>query len=184
MLTYVSIILAAVFIRVLLYLLYIIYYITLYILYIVFIVYMIYVFYLMTLSVPEARVSKFQIKVVEKLKTHILYSITFFRKSWCLWHNVKHYGTARQATDDNIIRRMRSACWITMATDTHSEYVILMAFPRQTRLRKRALISRYTYITCLIYIQFITCLVNIPQKPAKNYKYYIIFSSSMKDVII
>ena len=34
----------------------------------------------MTLSVPEARVSKFQIKVVEKLKTHILYSITFFRK--------------------------------------------------------------------------------------------------------
>jgi hypothetical protein len=27
--------------------------------------------------------------------------------------------------------RMRIACWITMATNTHSEYVILMAFPRQ-----------------------------------------------------
>jgi hypothetical protein len=27
---------------------------------------------------------------------------------------------ARQATDENIIRRMRFACWITKATDTHS----------------------------------------------------------------
>lgn len=26
--------------------------------------------------------------------------------------------------------RMRFACWITEATDTHSEYVILVAFPR------------------------------------------------------
>ena len=29
------------------------------------------------------------------------------------------------------ILRMRVACWITKATDTHSEYVILIAFPRQ-----------------------------------------------------
>jgi hypothetical protein len=28
-------------------------------------------------------------------------------------------GRARQATDDNIIRRMRFACWITKATDAH-----------------------------------------------------------------
>jgi hypothetical protein len=41
---------------------------------------------------------------------------------------VEKYGRARQATDDNIIRRMRFACWITKATDTHSEYVILIAF--------------------------------------------------------
>jgi hypothetical protein len=39
---------------------------------------------------------------------------------------VEKYGTARQATDDNIIRRMRFACRITKATDTHSEYVILL----------------------------------------------------------
>jgi hypothetical protein len=37
---------------------------------------------------------------------------------------VEKYGRARQATDDNIIRRMRFACWITKATDTHSEYEI------------------------------------------------------------
>jgi hypothetical protein len=39
---------------------------------------------------------------------------------------VEKYGTARQTTDDNIIRRMRFACWITKATDTHSEYVVLL----------------------------------------------------------
>ena len=33
-----------------------------------------------------------------------------------------------QATDDSIIRRMRIACWITEATDTHSEYVMFLLF--------------------------------------------------------
>jgi hypothetical protein len=40
---------------------------------------------------------------------------------------VEKYGTAGQATDGNIIRRMRFACWITEATDTHSEYVVLLS---------------------------------------------------------
>ena len=51
---------------------------------------------------------------------------------------MEKYGTARQATDDNIIRRMRVACWITKATDTHLEYVVLIAFQRQQWLRERA----------------------------------------------
>ena len=67
----------------------------------------------------------FQTKVVEKVTTRISRSINF------LWDNVEKYGRARHATYDNIIRRMRFACWITKATDTHSEYVILMTFPRQ-----------------------------------------------------
>jgi hypothetical protein len=36
---------------------------------------------------------------------------------------VEKYGTARQATDDNITRRMRFACWITKATDTHTQNI-------------------------------------------------------------
>ena len=50
---------------------------------------------------------------------------------------MEKYGRAGQATDDNIIRRMRFACWITKTTDTHSEYVILIAFPRQQLLGER-----------------------------------------------
>jgi len=30
-----------------------------------------------------------------------------------------------------VIWRMRIACWLTKATDTHSEYVILIALPLQ-----------------------------------------------------
>jgi hypothetical protein len=63
---------------------------------------------------------------------------------------VEKYCTARQATDDNIIRRMRFACRITKATDTHSEYLILIALLRQQWLRERTSVLRYTYVACLI----------------------------------
>jgi hypothetical protein len=52
---------------------------------------------------------------------------------------MRQYGTAGQATDGHKIRRMRFACWITEATDTHSECVILITFPQQQWLRERAL---------------------------------------------
>jgi len=41
---------------------------------------------------------------------------------------VYKWGRARQDTDDDIIGRMRIVLWITKATDTHSEYVIFIAF--------------------------------------------------------
>jgi len=40
-----------------------------------------------------------------------------------MWKNIFR---SRQTTEDNIIGRMRFTCWITKATDTHSEYVILL----------------------------------------------------------
>ena len=52
---------------------------------------------------------------------------------------MEKYGTAGQATDDKILRRMRIACWINKATDTHSEYVLLIVFPRHPWLRDTGL---------------------------------------------
>jgi len=40
-------------------------------------------------------------------------------------------GRSRHAADDSITWRMRIACWINKATDAHSEYVTLIAFPLQ-----------------------------------------------------
>jgi len=62
----------------------------------------------------------FQPKAVEKIKTHILCSITFFlfenRVVYeIVWENIAQSG---KATDDNIIWRTRTACWITNATNT------------------------------------------------------------------
>jgi hypothetical protein len=41
---------------------------------------------------------------------------------------MENYGGAREATHDNIVRRMRFTCWITETTDKHLEYVIVIAF--------------------------------------------------------
>jgi hypothetical protein len=63
----------------------------------------------------------------------------------------KKYGNARQAADDNIIRRMRITGWITKATDTHSECVILIAFSQQQWLRERASVLR-------LYVHYVYCV--------------------------
>jgi len=59
----------------------------------------------------------FQTKVVEKIKTHILCSVTFFRNFCRLWDNVEKYCTAGRS--QITIWRMQIACWIPKATNTH-----------------------------------------------------------------
>jgi len=51
---------------------------------------------------------------------------------------------------DTITRRMRIACWIAKATNTHSEYVILIVCPRQQWLRGSTLELRCTYIAGIV----------------------------------
>ena len=58
---------------------------------------------------------------------------------------MEKYRTAGQATDDN----MAYAHCLTKATGTHSEYVILNAFPLQW-LHERVSMLRYTYIACIV----------------------------------
>jgi hypothetical protein len=41
-------------------------------------------------------------KIVEKIKTCALYSVTFFQKLCCLWNNVNKCRGAREAADDNM----------------------------------------------------------------------------------
>ena len=48
------------------------------------------------------------------------------------------------------IWRMRIAFWIPEVTNTHSEYVILTAFPPQRWLHERAPTLSYTYVVCLV----------------------------------
>jgi len=60
----------------------------------------------------------FGTKVVEKIRT-------FSQKLSHLW-DVEKCGRVREATDDNVIWRMRFACCTTRATGIHSEYEILL----------------------------------------------------------
>ena len=63
-------------------------------------------------------------KFVEQIKTQFTCSKHLFQDSLPLWDNVEKYGSTREATDYNIIRRMHFTCLIIKDTDTHSEYEI------------------------------------------------------------
>jgi hypothetical protein len=73
---------------------------------------------------------------------------------------VEKCGTAREATDDNIIRRTRLEPWKTKATDTHSEYVIFIAFTatmvRRTRLNITLQVHFLYYTTFFTHIDFLS----------------------------
>ena len=93
----------------------------------------------------------FQTKVVKKIKTYILCSVAFFlSKVVPFMRTYKVYDWAREAALDNTTRRMHIACWIAKATDTHSEYVILIVFLRQQWLRESVLKLRYMYIAGIV----------------------------------
>jgi len=79
---------------------------------------------------------------------YYVFSNFFFWKSCHLWDKVEKYGRPIQATDDSVIWHLRFACWITKATDTHTQYVTLTAFFWHIG----ASMLHYTYAACLVSI--------------------------------
>jgi len=80
---------------------------------------------------------------------YILCSINFSPKVVPFVTQRGKIRTVGENTDDDIARRTHFACWVTkLQTHTHSEYVILLAFPQQQRFRKCASILQL-YINCL-----------------------------------
>ena len=59
---------------------------------------------------------------------------------------MEKFGTARQGRDENIIGRMRIAGWVNKATNTYSEYVMLLV--HRNCVRERAPVLRL-YVRCL-----------------------------------
>jgi hypothetical protein len=47
--------------------------------------------------------------------------------------------------------RARITCWVSKASVTHSEHVVLIAFPRQQQFRERAQMWRYRCTACLVF---------------------------------
>jgi hypothetical protein len=92
---------------------------------------------------------KFRTEVVEKSKHTFYVQEISCRKSFRLWDNVQNYCRTGKSTDDNIIRRMSSAWWISKATDICSEYVILFDFSKATMVRRSRLgVTLYVHCLC------------------------------------
>ena len=91
----------------------------------------------------------FRQKLSRKSK-YILFLIAFLffeNRSFCeiTWKNI-----VQRARRQMTIWRMRIACWMIKATNTHSEYVTFIAVSLQQWLHESASLLRYTYIDCLV----------------------------------
>jgi hypothetical protein len=93
----------------------------------------------------------FQIKVVEKIKTHILCSATFSENRAVyeiMWKNIVRL---EGATNDKTIRCVRIKCWISKATRTHAH--AQADAPLHTRMHATTLAHAHTQ-ECVILIAF------------------------------
>jgi hypothetical protein len=95
----------------------------------------------------------FQTKVVEKIKAHILCWINFF-PIHCAVYEIIWKNVVQLDRPQLTVWGMHFACWIPKATHTHthtlSKYVILMTFPLQQWLHKRASMLHYLYMSVLL----------------------------------
>ena len=78
----------------------------------------------------------------ENQDIHFIFNNFFLKKSRHLWDNVENYGRDRAATDDSIIQSMRLAFWITKATDTHLDYVVVASWIVMAHARTPNLVFR------------------------------------------
>ena len=74
----------------------------------------------------------------------------FFSLENCAVHETLWRNTVEADRQQMAIRCMCFACWIPKATNTHSKYVILTAFPLKQLLHERVSALCYIYIACLI----------------------------------
>jgi hypothetical protein len=82
-------------------------------------------------------------------ESHAVYGI--------MWKNIVEPGKTKMTT-----WHIPIACWTPKATNTPSEYVLIIAFPQQQWLHERALILRYMYIACLVKLIRIIATKNAP----------------------
>jgi hypothetical protein len=92
-----------------------------------------------------------QTKIVEKIKTQVLYLLTFSRKSCRLWDTVETFGRYRLVTDNNLERCMSFLCWITNTRDMRSIF-LLIAFECNNGYAKALQCYVYKYIASLVLV--------------------------------
>jgi hypothetical protein len=93
-------------------------------------------------------------KFAEKIETHILCSVTCFRKSCRVWDNVERYCTGGHAIDENMAH-----AHFTLGTQgykhTLSEYVILLLL--YSNIRHKDMPHCHVTVLCLFCAIYETC---------------------------
>jgi hypothetical protein len=104
------------------------------------------------------RMRNSQTTVVEKITTHILCSVALFfpRKPCRLWDCLEKYDRDRQATDDSLIRHRPITSPMNKDTNTHSDYAVLLTFPRKHWLSECASLLSL-YVCCPSCYELVLC---------------------------
>ena len=92
----------------------------------------------------------FQINFAGKIKKHSSCSVTFFRKSCRLWHNVDKYGGARETVEDNITARYMLDNWGYMRASTRPSPCTLTLTNTNTHTRTRLRARGHTHTHLLL----------------------------------
>jgi hypothetical protein len=104
-------------------------------------------------------------------RTHILYSITFFKKICHLWDNVEKYCRAGQATDGNMAR---AHCMLDIWVYKYTlSYVTCIDFLLKQWLHECASKLCCTYIACLVCFGWKGCTYDTKNaEMSKKYTHY------------
>jgi len=102
----------------------------------------------------------FHTATVEKNQTTYLIFNNFFSEN-CFFRELTWKNIVEPDRLQMTIWRVRTPCWINKAADTHSEYVILIALPRQQMLGERALCYVCMYSACLVVYNFVCIYIYI-----------------------
>jgi hypothetical protein len=88
-------------------------------------------------------------KFRELQNTHFIFCNVFFRKRY---RKGGKYTRVGYATDDITLGCLSFVCWIPKATNTHSTYVILIAFPQQQDYANTPKgYFKYTLLSCYLF---------------------------------
>jgi len=102
-------------------------------------------------------------EIVEKTKTHFIFCNFFGNLAVC---DTKLKNVVHPEGPQMTIWRMRISHYVLKATNAHSQYVILIAFPLQQCLHELASVLRFTYVAChIIYVESL---------PAAEFCFYIL----------
>ena len=85
----------------------------------------------------------------ENPNAHVMFDNLLFVN--CAFCEITWKSIVKPDRQQMTLWRMRFACWITKASNKHSEYVILIAFPQQKWFRNVPQRYVYTYIVCPVY---------------------------------
>ena len=83
----------------------------------------------------------------ENQNTNLMFN-NFFKKLCCVLDDLEK----NMLEPDNTIWHICFACRITKATNTHSVFIIIVAFPWQQWLNECASMFRYKDMTCLVFL--------------------------------